>query len=113
MEQFISGLKAELRADVQSQLPKKMKKAILLAKVQQQLLDNKYSKPSKPLSSARSNFSTSKSETKSTTSSTTLWKERQLRDFRKANGLACTVGTNLIKPTLLVVLSDKQVKSMP
>jgi hypothetical protein len=29
VEQFTNGLKAELRAGVQSQLPKKMKKAIL------------------------------------------------------------------------------------
>jgi hypothetical protein len=37
--QFTSGLKPELRASVQAQIPKKMK-AIVLAKVQQQLLDS-------------------------------------------------------------------------
>jgi hypothetical protein len=39
--QFISGLQPELAAAVRSQVPKKMKKTILLAKVQQQLLDSK------------------------------------------------------------------------
>jgi len=75
VEQFISGLKAELRAGVQSQLPKKTKKAILLAKVQQLLLDNKYYQQNRYPSSVRSNSSTSKSESKSATSTSTLWRE--------------------------------------
>jgi hypothetical protein len=75
VEQFISGLKAELRAGVQSQLPKKMKKAILLAKVQQLLLDNKYYQQNRYPSSVRSNSSTSKSESQSATSTSTLWRE--------------------------------------
>ena len=77
--QFTTGLKPELRASVQSQVPSTMKKAILLAKVQQQLLDATKFKSSK-FSPKNPSF-TPKFDQKSTTSTTStnsLWKERQL-----------------------------------
>jgi len=77
--QFTTGLKPELRASVQSQVPSTMKKAILLAKVQQQLLDATKFKSSK-FSHKNPSF-TPKFDQKSTTSTTStnsLWKERQL-----------------------------------
>jgi len=38
--QFTTGLKPELKASVQSQVPSTVKQAVMLAKVQQQLLDS-------------------------------------------------------------------------
>ena len=47
--QFIKGLKPELRYGVQSQVPETMQRAIMLARVQQQVVDSKPSKISKGL----------------------------------------------------------------
>lgn len=56
VEQFTSGLEADLRAGVQSHMPKRMQKAILLSKVQQQLHDSKHCKQSRSPSTVRPSF---------------------------------------------------------
>jgi hypothetical protein len=97
--QFISGLKPELAATVQSQVPKKMKKAIQLAKVQQQLLDSKHFKSNKynvKFNAMVPEWDNKKSGTP-TTPSENLWRERQLRDFRRANGLCMYCGDKFDK----------------
>lgn len=90
--QFIKGLKPELRASVQSQVPKNMKKAIMLAKVQQQVLSSKHFKSNRFQNLPRPSNQFTKFDTKSTSSTSSLWKERQLRDFRKASGLCMYCG---------------------
>ncbi|PVH32848.1 hypothetical protein PAHAL_9G503600 [Panicum hallii] len=52
---------------------------------------------SRPPSSIRTNFSSSKPESKAPVANSTLWKERQLRDFRKANGLCMYCGDKFDK----------------
>jgi hypothetical protein len=88
--QFVKGLKVELAVGVQSQVPKSMKKAIMLAKVQQQLMDSKQFKFSRQGSTGSG--PPSRFEQKSAQPSSGLWKERQLRDFRKASGLCIYCG---------------------
>ena len=91
--QFIKGLRSELRAGVQVQVPKTVKKAIMLAKIQYQLLDDKKPRQPKFLTSPKSSLSSTKSDTRSSASSVSpLWKERQLRDYRKSNGLCMYCG---------------------
>lgn len=93
--QFIKGLKHELRMGVQSQVPQDMKRAIMLAKVQQQVLESKQFKTSRysPTSKSSATSSSSRFDTKSTSSAhSSLWKERQLRDFRKSSGLCMYCG---------------------
>ena len=90
---FIKGLKSEVRVTVQSMAPKTAKKAIMLAKIQSQLGEERKFRPPKFSTSSRSSVITTKSDTRSSASSTSpLWKERQLRDFRKANGLCMYCG---------------------
>ena len=90
---FIKGLKSELRAGVQSQVPKTVKKAVMLAKIQHQLWEDKRFRQSKFPTSSKSSLSTTKSDTRSTSSSVSpLWRERQLRDYRKSNGLCMYCG---------------------
>ncbi|CAN6305637.1 unnamed protein product [Urochloa humidicola] len=90
--QFIKGLKSEIAAGVQAQVPETMLRAIMLARVQQKLADSQHFKTTKYPS--RSQSALPKWDTKNFTNNTnsTLWKERQLRDFRKANGLCMYCG---------------------
>jgi hypothetical protein len=85
--QFIRGLKLEVASVVQSQVPESMERAILLARIQQQILDRSKSKWQRVASTSRAFQQVNKGEGKSTTMSTNLWKERQTRDYRRANGL--------------------------
>jgi len=87
---LLVGLKPELRASVQAQVPKKMKKALLLAKVQKQLLDSKQLKYTK--FDGKNTTSLPKFDPKSSASTGSLWKEGQLRDFRRTNGLCIYCG---------------------
>ena len=64
----------------------------MLARVQQQVVDSKPSKISKYHTSPKFNTKSTKSDIRSTSSTSSLWKERQLRDFRKANGLCMYCG---------------------
>lgn len=86
--QFTRGLKPEIGAAVQSQVPKTMERAVMLAKVQQHLWEKGRLKFSKYPSTQRASSSqTSKYESKQNGPTSTWSKERQKRDFCKANNL--------------------------
>jgi len=85
--QFIKGLKEEIQSAVQMQLPDKVTKAILLAKIQQKILDKGKFKALRPTSQYKYQTGGTKTDGKSQTSSSPLWRERQERDYRKAHGL--------------------------
>jgi hypothetical protein len=72
--QFVRGLKPKLDAAVQSQVPKNMKKAVMLAKVQQQLMDSKQMKFSK----YNGRNYVPRFDSKPTANTGGLWKERPL-----------------------------------
>jgi len=88
---YVSGLKDEIRAVVEPQVPTTVHRAALIARIQQKVLDrgkHKYQKApilTKPTTQLRT-------ETKPNPASGTLWRDRQLRDYRKANGLCYTCG---------------------
>jgi hypothetical protein len=89
---FTRGLKPEIRDAVQSQVPDTMHRAIMLARIHQRVLDRtkaKFRKLSSGKSSSVSSFPKSESRP---SSSSTLWRERQIRDYRKAHGLCFHCG---------------------
>ncbi|GJN25818.1 hypothetical protein PR202_gb13698 [Eleusine coracana subsp. coracana] len=88
---LIRGLKDSLRDTVQSQVPDSVERAMLLAQIQQEALDRTNSRFSKPGTQVRGGVSVPKSESRNTASSD-YWKERQLRDYRRANNLCYFCG---------------------
>ena len=92
VSQFIKGLKLDISAGVRAQVPKDVDEAILLAKVQQQVLEKGKHKWSKAAASTKFQSSTSKGEGKTGPQPSTMWKERQTLNYRKANNLCYYCG---------------------
>uniref|UniRef100_A0A0A8YYF6 Uncharacterized protein n=1 Tax=Arundo donax TaxID=35708 RepID=A0A0A8YYF6_ARUDO len=92
VSQFVRGLKDEIRAAMQSQVPDTVDRAILLAKVQEQVGDKAKSKFQKQNTSSKYNPSFNKAEFKQPATANSLWKERQLRHYRRANRLCYYCG---------------------
>jgi hypothetical protein len=92
---FVNGLKDEIRGVVQAQLPDLVDRASPLARIQQQVVDKRHFHPGKQGPSKSSSVSSSsKGESSQTAPPSSLWKERQLRDFRHANNLRYFYGEN-------------------
>lgn len=88
ISQFIKGLKPEIRYVVQGQVPDTMERAVMLAKIQQQIQDKHRVKVSKSYSTTRlSSISSTKSDQSKPSFTPQLSKERQLRDYCQANSL--------------------------
>ena len=87
VSQFIQGLKYDISAGVQAQVPKDVDEAKMLAKIQQQLLEKGKHKWTKSSSTSKFQSGSQKSEGKSTGQPSSLWKERQTLNYRKANNL--------------------------
>ena len=90
ISQFILGLKEELRAAIEIQLPDSMSKAATLALIQEGLL-LRQKKPSSKFSSSKSS-SASVSDAATSAQAGELWKARQLKEYRKMNGLCFKCG---------------------
>lgn len=89
--QFVNGLKEEIRYSIQGQVPDDVDRAYFLAKIQQRIVERTKCKMQKCATSSRSGQCSSKGENKQQ-GGNTLWRERQLRDYRKANGLCYYCG---------------------
>jgi hypothetical protein len=87
---FINGLKEDIRGSILSQLPESVDRASMLAKIQQQILERQKSKTSRVHTSKASSTFVRQETSQQPTSS--LWKERQLRDYRRANNLCYLCG---------------------
>jgi hypothetical protein len=95
ISQFIKGLKAEIRGAVESHVPDTLERAVLLAHVQQEISEaNKTCKPKAPPYTRTDKPSAHSDVSRPTLKSGTgdLWKDRQLRDYRKSNGLCFKCG---------------------
>ncbi|WVZ98670.1 hypothetical protein U9M48_044077 [Paspalum notatum var. saurae] len=82
--QYIAGLKDDIRGVVEPQVPSTVEQASRIAKIQQRLLDRnraKFGKSTKPSHVA------GKADIKTTAPSISFWKDRQLREYRRTNGL--------------------------
>jgi hypothetical protein len=93
--QFIKGLKSELCNMVEAQVPDSIERAVLLARIQQEILaadkpraqrQTNYARPD----NAVSRLDTQKPSVKLATGD--FWKDRQLHDYRKANALCFKCG---------------------
>ena len=92
VSQFVKGLRYDIGAVVQSQLPQTVDRAILLAKVQQQVLEKGKTKNQKPSVPPRHQSWAAKQDSKYSTPTTQLSKERQILTYRKSNNLCYFCG---------------------
>jgi len=92
VSQFVRGLRSDIATGVQAHIPKIVDEAILLAKRQQQVLDKGKQSWSKPVSHHKSQSVSQKADSKSAGPQSSLWKERQTLNYRKANNLCYYCG---------------------
>ena len=85
--QFLKGLKSEIGNVVQAQVPEIVERAILLAKIQQQVMDKSKVKWNRLSGVPKPSAPPLKLDTKPHGQTSPLWKERQTRDYLRANGL--------------------------
>lgn len=101
---------ANIGAGVQSQIPQTVDRAIMLAKVQQQVLDNGKMRVQKNQGTGKTHFSFTKQELKPQSNSSPLWKERQTLNYRKANNLCYHCGENLNQDMWQFALKDPSLR---
>uniref|UniRef100_A0A0A8XZM8 Retrotransposon gag domain-containing protein n=1 Tax=Arundo donax TaxID=35708 RepID=A0A0A8XZM8_ARUDO len=89
---FVRGLKEDIRGSVQSQVPLIVDRAIMLALVQQEVLENSKARFTKSFHNNRSTDASYKPDNKYSNTSGDLWKARQLWEYRKQNGLCFYYG---------------------
>jgi hypothetical protein len=89
--QFIMGLKDEIRHQVELMLPENVAKAVVLAVMQEHLLQPSRKAPRQfPM---RASVHPAKSDNKvSPSPATEVWQARQLKEYRRANGLCYRCG---------------------
>lgn len=90
--QFVRGLVPEVSVGVQAQVPDSMDRAVLLAKIQQQLLERGKGKAPKPYGQAKHSGGFVKNDAKASTTNNLLWQERQVRNYRRDNNLCYYCG---------------------
>jgi hypothetical protein len=88
---FINGLKDGIRGVVQIQLPDSVDRASMLVRIQQQIVEKGKYKHVKQ-SASKPNTTSNRAESSHSAPTSTLWKERQLRDFKRANNLCYFCG---------------------
>ena len=92
VSQFVKGLRTDIGTGVLAHIPKTVDEAILLAKQQQQVLDKGKQHWSESSTQSRVQPSTQKYEGKTGGQQSSLWKERQTLNYRKANNLCYYCG---------------------
>jgi len=92
VSQFVKGLKYDIGAVVQSQLPQIVDRAILLAKVQQQVLEKGKTRLQKSSFPTRQQSWSPRQESKANVPTPSMSKERLLLNYRKSNNLCYYCG---------------------
>jgi hypothetical protein len=90
--QFVRGLKFEIQGVVEVQLPTTVDRAILLAQTQQEVLERGKLKVTRPYGVGKQLNAWVRGEGKPQIMGGDLSKERQVREFRKLNGLCYACG---------------------
>ena len=106
VSQFVRGLRYDIGAVVQSQLPQTVDRAILLAKVQQRVLEKGKAKQQKLAGTPRQQQWPPRLDAKPGGSSSSMSKERQLLNYRKANNL-CYYYEEKYEPAHVAVCSQR------
>lgn len=104
--QYMRGLREEIRSTVEPQMPQTVLKASTIARIQQGMLERSKAKHNRANYQIRP-YVRPKTEYKPPQQTSTLWKGRQLRDHRKANGLCFSCGEKFV-PGHLEVCSKRQ-----
>jgi hypothetical protein len=102
--QYVAGLKDEIKAIVEPQIPLTVDRATLIAKIQQKVVDRnkqKYQRHNPAFKQQQH-----KPEVKQPNPVGSLWRDRQLRDYRKANNLCFHCGEKF-EPGHLEVCAKK------
>jgi hypothetical protein len=92
VNQFVKGLKTELQGGVMCHLPQSVDRAVILAHMQQEILEKNRLKMQRSITANKAVGSNLKTDNKGGFIPGDLTKERQLREFRRANGLCFTCG---------------------
>uniref|UniRef100_A0ACD5Y7R2 Uncharacterized protein n=1 Tax=Avena sativa TaxID=4498 RepID=A0ACD5Y7R2_AVESA len=95
ISQFIKGLKTEIRGAVEAQVPDNVERAILLAVVQQEVLADSRKWGQRQGQQQKGDSVMSRNEVPRPAlkmGDGTLWKDRQLRDYHRANRLCFKCG---------------------
>jgi hypothetical protein len=87
---YVNGLKEDIRAGVEPHVPTTMRKAATIAKIRQRQADRNKLKYQRQPQKAR--VPPPKQDTKPNTSYGSFWRDKQLRDYRKANNLCYSCG---------------------
>lgn len=92
---YIMGLKDEIRAQVEPHLPPTVRKVATIARIQQGLLERAKTKQTRNTMLPKP-YNAAKPDNKSPQQINQLWKDRQLRDYRRANGLCFSCGDKFV-----------------
>jgi hypothetical protein len=116
VQRFILGLKEELRAAVEVQLPNTVIEAAMFVATQEAVLDRAQKNVTKPYK--KFNANTTKDDTSNTSTHSQkfekgeLWRAKQLKDYRKANGLCFKCGEKFVPRHQCIVVATAQVKAI-
>lgn len=92
---YIMGLKEDIRGTVEAHLPPTVKQAATIARIQQGVLDRNKTKYSRTPQQTKT-YSSQKQDLKPTQPNSFLWRDRQLRDYRKQHGLCFACGEKFV-----------------
>jgi len=87
---YVHGLKEDIRAGVEPHTPTTVRQAAIIAKIQQRNVERtklKYQRPNNP---PKNQYQ--KPDNRQPTTYGNLWRDKQLRDYRKANNLCYFCG---------------------
>ena len=87
---YINGLKEDIRAVVEPHTPTTVKKAVTIAKIQQRQVERGKAKYQKQPNHPRQPYQ--KQDARPNPTYGTIWRDKQLRDYRKANNLCFSCG---------------------
>jgi len=94
-QHYIMGLREDIRGMVEAQMPTTVLTASTLAKVQQKVLERSKTKAFKPPYQPRA-YNQQKTDARPQQHSSNLWQDRQLRDYRRNNGLCFYCGDKFV-----------------
>jgi hypothetical protein len=93
--QYVRGLKEDIRGAVEPQRPTTVHKASIIAKIQQGVQERSKAKYQRYGHHQKTNVPP-RMENKPALPATSLWRDRQLRDYRKANNLCYSCGEKYV-----------------
>jgi len=95
MPQYIRGLKEEIRGTVEPQMLQTVQKMSTVARIQQGMIERNKTRYNRENNQIR-HYAPPKADYKPLQQTSTLWKDRQLWDYRKVNGLCFYCGEKFV-----------------